>query len=611
MAHIFTRNQEPILAILATEVGRALGPRREALRRTRPNIVHPAIATNVTAPERISMLIAAVVGSAYAWYIHSLGLMRPFLDQTAHLNLARQAVDSITPGLSQIGFWPPLLHLGLMPFVWFDGLYRSGFAGTLLLVPCLVLAVFFLHRTICFVSGSAWLASFGALSLAFNPYVLYYSVTPMMEVLFIAMLAGVIYFFSRWFVSDRLEHLLATGLFVALASVARFEGLLLIPFTGLLVLAKLVTAKKPWREIESLMLLFSLLAILGAGAILAYSAAYGAGPLEFARGNWSASAQQRAYELPAAGSTMRSLAYLAMASSYMLGKFILALAGLGLGIALALLKRRQKILIAILAAIAGLPFLVLWITVYKGVTVLYLPDLAPFKGFYNERYGLALAVLAALGPAWGAHALFGARYPNRTLKIAGSISAIGLLAGVVWTSSRFFYKTVAVERFSILKNSSQRYPDQLALARDLRGKYDRGKILITRALYDFTVIESGIPLKQFIQESNYPYFDRALDEPWLYARWVIMIKPDNTAYYSGVQIANERISLKWYGTATLRHFYTLESENGTGQLYKINETAVEQYALEYGLKANTIPSLNPATTTLDPPERGPEKLSRR
>src|SRR3990167_3902627 len=74
------------------------------------------------------LLFAAVlvIGSLYAWYVYELGFTLFLVDQNAHLNISRLIIDSLTPGISQIGFWPPLLHILMIPFSFIDVLYQSG-----------------------------------------------------------------------------------------------------------------------------------------------------------------------------------------------------------------------------------------------------------------------------------------------------------------------------------------------------------------------------------------------------------------------------------------------------------------------------------------------------
>jgi len=136
-------------------------------------------------PEWVVGLIVAGFGIWGAAHVYELGLTSVFLDQNAHLNLSRQAVDSMTPGVSQIGFWPPLLHILLMPFAAMNGLYISGLAGAFALVPILVLGGVFMYKLIYLYTEQKILSMIGAILFAVNPYMLYYAATPMMEVLFL------------------------------------------------------------------------------------------------------------------------------------------------------------------------------------------------------------------------------------------------------------------------------------------------------------------------------------------------------------------------------------------------------------------------------------------
>src|SRR3989344_9668061 len=80
------------------------------------------------------MAFALCQGTVAAWYVHRLGLTKFLTDQSAHLNFARLTFDSLTPGFSQLGFWPPLLHFLLIPFVAIPPLYSSGLAGAFVLL---------------------------------------------------------------------------------------------------------------------------------------------------------------------------------------------------------------------------------------------------------------------------------------------------------------------------------------------------------------------------------------------------------------------------------------------------------------------------------------------
>ena len=141
--------------------------------------------------ERIIIAIALALGGFFAWYVHGLGLTKVFVDQNTHLNIARQVIDSMTPGISQLGFWPPLLHAILIPFVSLDDLYRTGMAGAFTLIPFLCLAAFFLYKLLFIFTEDKFTSFLGTMLFLFNPYILYYAATPMSEVLIIACLFGV------------------------------------------------------------------------------------------------------------------------------------------------------------------------------------------------------------------------------------------------------------------------------------------------------------------------------------------------------------------------------------------------------------------------------------
>jgi hypothetical protein len=77
----------------------------------------------------IVFLITICIGGLFFLYIQDIGTLLHLIDQYSHLSISRQITDSLTPGMSQVGFWPPLLHLLLAPLTFFDGLYYSGLAA--------------------------------------------------------------------------------------------------------------------------------------------------------------------------------------------------------------------------------------------------------------------------------------------------------------------------------------------------------------------------------------------------------------------------------------------------------------------------------------------------
>src|SRR5581483_7217215 len=82
---------------------------------------------------RMSTLVraapAAVLSVASAIYFHVQGLTLLYPDAQARLLIARRVIDNPTPGLAQLGgVWLPLPQVVMLPLIWIDPLYYSGWA---------------------------------------------------------------------------------------------------------------------------------------------------------------------------------------------------------------------------------------------------------------------------------------------------------------------------------------------------------------------------------------------------------------------------------------------------------------------------------------------------
>jgi len=240
----------------------------------------------------------SAIASIFTAYLYNLGLVKTLVDQNSHLNIARQVTDSITPGISQIGFWPPLLHMLMVPASTIDSLFHSGLSGAVTLIPILGIASVMLFKLIRLFIPSNGLAALGVAFFVSNPYILYYATTPMTEILFITTLIGTAYFTVLWIKNDRIFDLVFTGLMIFAASIARYEGFFLLPVVGAVVLITLMRRRKRYQEIEAVFILFGVIAVLGLAFTLVYGVAFAGDPLAFMNNVWSADAQQQDYFLP-------------------------------------------------------------------------------------------------------------------------------------------------------------------------------------------------------------------------------------------------------------------------------------------------------------------------
>ena len=142
----------------------------------------------------IAVLLLAIGVLAAAWH-HANGYLLYYGDAESHLGTARRIIDSRTPGYDQIGSpWLPLPHVLMLPFVGNLEMWQSGLAGTIPGVACFVLAGTLLFGVARFALGSFAAGLAAALLFGMNPNILYLQATPMSEPVYLAMIAGVVFF---------------------------------------------------------------------------------------------------------------------------------------------------------------------------------------------------------------------------------------------------------------------------------------------------------------------------------------------------------------------------------------------------------------------------------
>lgn len=183
-------------------------------------------------------------GSASALYILSFDQysLLYYGDSISHLVASRKLVDWVNPGVSQIGtVWLPMLHFLLIPFSLNDFLFTTGLAGTMLSLPSLALATFYVVKIVRRWHGSDKLANLAGILFALNPSVIYMGLVSMQESLFLLFTLSSIYCLYIWYDErskyppQSLKYLSICALLVIMATLTRYEGWLLpIP---LLILA--------------------------------------------------------------------------------------------------------------------------------------------------------------------------------------------------------------------------------------------------------------------------------------------------------------------------------------------------------------------------------------
>lgn len=446
-----------------------------------------------------------------------------FGDAEAHLNIARRVIDSRTPGVDQIGTaWLPLPHLLMLPFVWNDGLWRSGLAGALPSACAFVVACLLLYAAArrVFSAGVAAVVAVGVFAL--NPNLLYLQSIPMTEALFFASLTGLLYT-TIWFgQTQSLAAVFWAALFSNAASLTRYEGWFLIPFATLLFLY--AGGRRRWWAA----VIFGALASIGPLAWFAYNWWEYRNPIEFYNGPYSAKA---IYERGLAAGGARqpgdhdwptAVRYVWVAARLTAGA---PLAWLGLAGAAAALWMRRWWPVMLLSLT---PVFYVW-SMYSSGTQIFVPTLWPHS-YYNTRYGTTMLPLFAFGAA----ALV-ASIPARFRKpAAGLVIAMSIAPWLIHPSRDNW---VCWKESQV--NSSTRRAWTERAAAFLRTHYRSGEGVFTE-FGDMTGIfrASGILLRDTLHEGNNPWWMAAERRPGLFLKeqWVVAFSGDPVA--TAVQRAN-------------------------------------------------------------------------
>ena len=142
-----------------------------------------------------TMLFFASILSVFVInYSFHAGYLVTYGDAESHLNIAKRVVHSITPGFSQLGgIWLPLPHLLMIPFVYFDSLWRTGLAGSILSGISFVISAVFIYKLVLLVTDNKYAALISFLIFSLNPNILYMQTTAMSELPLIVMDTALFY----------------------------------------------------------------------------------------------------------------------------------------------------------------------------------------------------------------------------------------------------------------------------------------------------------------------------------------------------------------------------------------------------------------------------------
>jgi hypothetical protein len=442
-------------------------------------------------------LLALFAGVLATFYVFTYDLPLGLGDAAAHLNIARRLVDTRSPGLLQFGtVWLPFAHAVMAPFAAIDSLWVSGLAGALINVPCLGLAASAIFLIAADLSGTRLCAWTAAACFTANPNLLYLAATPMTEVLSLALLLWTTHLCLRTSQS-RCPAALA-GLVAALACLTRYEAWFLLPFLVLLLLAR--------RGLFAA-ITFGVIAALGPLAWLTHNWWFFGDPLEFYRGEWSATAiyaRSLAAGVPPypPEASLPTAAHYFSRTVWLTCGAVVSLAGL----AGWLRSLRSWAALIPLAA----PVLFYTWSLHSAGTQIYIPGLWP-DTLYNARYGLVALPLLAVG---GGLLMKGLSWRWSALLVAASLAIWGFETALVRDEAH----RNSVER--------RRWTDETA--RFLQANYRGGGIAVSFGDLTAALQQAAIPLRETLHDGDRLRWLATLARPdaLLDREWVLCIKSD-------------------------------------------------------------------------------------
>ncbi|OGK15523.1 hypothetical protein A2774_04505 [Candidatus Roizmanbacteria bacterium RIFCSPHIGHO2_01_FULL_39_12c] len=460
--------------------------------------------------------ILALIATNYYFY---RDLIVAYGDAESHLNIAKRVIHSLTPGLAQLGgIWLPIPHILMVPFVYFDGLWRTGLAGSIVSGAAFIISSTFLYKLVYLLTKNKYASFIAFLVFASNLNILYLQATPMTELPLIAFFILSSYFFTKYILNEAdTGSLIMAAFFGFCAVLTRYDGWFLILFEALTMILLYLRRRKDWKKTEGKLLLFATLAFFGVLLWMVWDLLILGDPFYFINSQFSARTQQQEWlrrgELPAFRNFPLALAYYAVTAMSNSGLFVFVIAIFGLGAFFGDKKNRSRFHISLILLV---PFIFNVVTMFMGQSVIFIPHLTPVDfewRLFNVRYGTLMIPGIAL---FFALAWFKAKQTGtKILILALFIGQFGLyLVGF----SKIITLADGVEGLS-----RARRPDAELFMDE---KYDYGLVLVDDYARTMSIIRTGIPMQNVIYIGTKPYWEESLVAPERYTRWIIMQKDD-------------------------------------------------------------------------------------
>ena len=479
----------------------------------------------------VATLVCACIASIGAvWYFfqnHQILLMG---DTYSHMLIARRMIDSLTPGLAQVGgVWLPLPHLLMLPFIWNDYLWHTGLAGSFVAMPCYVISALYIFLTARRITHNNGASFVGALLFILNPNVLYVQSTPLSELVLIATLTMASYYFLAWAQEDNPLDLLRAAVGTFLATLTRYDGWpIFLAFLFLIIIIGWLKRRRR-EEIEGQLILFGLLGGLGIALWLLWCAIIFGDPLYWQHSEFSSQAQQQYLPqqlkflhtnvLFTYHNVWQALRTYTLDSIYHVGPILFVLAIIGM---IVFYLRRRLTAETVALAIFLVPFPYYVLSLFTAQAVIYVPGAAPAHAslrlnYYNVRYGIEMVAPAAIFLA----TLAGMLLRSPWFKRVGQTLLQACLCALIVIQALLTCSTgiISLQEGQLGLDCVQLDPVVLYLAQH----YGGGRILSDTYFSSTTTLgpDAGVAFKNMIYEGSGTLWKQALKDPASLVDWVV------------------------------------------------------------------------------------------
>jgi hypothetical protein len=482
-----------------------------------------------------TILVACVTSISATVFVFKHHWILAYGDAYSHMEIGRRLLDSITPGVGQLGgVWLPLPHVLIALFAWNDYLWQTGLGGSFVGMGCYITTAIYLFLAARRLTSNSTAAFIGTLVYILNPNVLYLQATPLTEPVCQVTFTMACYYMLAWGQEDSRKYLVLAAASTFLATIARYDGWILVPLFPIIIILTGILKKHSLQKIEGNLIIFLALGSLGIILWLLWGQIIFGDPLYFQHGPFSAQQQTMlttTFQRVERGHLLNDIWIYTVDSLQTIGTgmFVLALIAI-----LFFLYKRWKApdTLAILAFLAPFPFYIAalfggQIPIFNAHIPFYPSGMIPFSeglNLFNARYGSEMVAPAAIFIA----TLVPIRSPTSTSLQRKLIppGRVILLAAVILQSCWLAYGgTVSLISDINPPFCVRNYPISVYLEEH----YNGGRILQGTALYLISESESDIDFKNVVYEGSGALWTESLQYPELHVSWIIFGPGDNVS----------------------------------------------------------------------------------